>query len=201
MKRREFITLLGGAAAWPLAARAQQPERMRRIGVLLNLAADDPESQRRMTAFVHGLQQLGWTDGRNMRIDTRSGAGDADNMRKYAAELVALAPDVILASGTATATPLLQVTRSVPIVFVHSRSGPRGRDTYPGRPPGRPSPWIHPTYCAPTPGMGRSCNNRCPISFIPHVAAYPPGRVHRAVPANQNRTTAFGPPMAARDQA
>jgi ABC-type uncharacterized transport system substrate-binding protein len=119
MKRRAFISLLGGAAAaWPLAARAQQTERVRRIGVLLNLAADDPESQRRMTAFVHELQQLGWTDGRNVRIDTRSGAGDADNMRKYAAELVALAPDVILASGTATATPLLQVTRSVPIVFV-----------------------------------------------------------------------------------
>jgi putative tryptophan/tyrosine transport system substrate-binding protein len=119
MKRREFITLLGGAAtAWPLAARAQQPERMRQIGVLMPFSADDAESQARMGVFVHGLQQLGWTDGRNVRIDTRSGAGDADNMRKYAAELVALAPDVILASGTATATPLLQVTRSVPIVFV-----------------------------------------------------------------------------------
>ena len=98
MRRREFITLLGGAAAaWPLAARAQQPERMRRIGVLMSLAADDPEGQARLAAFLQGLQQLGWTDGRNVRIDTRWGAGDADRTRRYAAELVALAPDVILA--------------------------------------------------------------------------------------------------------
>ena len=101
MKRREFITLLGGAAAaWPLAARAQQPERMRRIGVLMPLAADDPEGQARIAAFLQGLQQLGWTDGRNVRIDYRWARGDADRIRKYAAELVALAPDVILASGS-----------------------------------------------------------------------------------------------------
>ena len=101
MRRREFITLLGGAAAaWPLAARAQQPERMRRIGVLMTAAADDPEWQARVAAFLQGLQQLGWTDGRNVRIDTRWGAGDADDIRKYAAELVALAPDVILATGS-----------------------------------------------------------------------------------------------------
>ena len=101
IRRREFITLLGGAAAaWPLAARAQQPERMRRIGVLMNLAADDPEGQARIAAFLQGLQQLGWTDGRNVRIDTRWAAGDADRSRRYAAELVALAPDVILASGS-----------------------------------------------------------------------------------------------------
>ena len=101
MKRREFITLLGGAAAaWPLAARAQQGERMRRIGVLMPLAADDPEGQARIAAFLQGLQQLGWTDGRNVRIDIRWGAGDADRIRKYAAELVALAPDVILATGS-----------------------------------------------------------------------------------------------------
>src|SRR3954452_4444703 len=100
MRRREFITLIGGtAAAWPLAARAQQPERMRRVGVLIPLAADDPQSQRRMTAVVQGLQELGWTDGRNIRIDTRWTAGDTDRMRRHAAELVALAPDVILASG------------------------------------------------------------------------------------------------------
>ena len=100
MKRREFITLLGGAAAaWPLAARAQQPERMRRIGVLMSTAADDPEGQARLAAFVQGLQELGWSDGRNVRIDTRWGGGDADRIRRYAAELVALAPDVILASG------------------------------------------------------------------------------------------------------
>ena len=119
MHRREFITLLGGAASvWPLAAHAQQDERMRRIGVLYSgAAADDPDGQTRSAAFVQGLQQLGWTDGRNMRIDYRWGAGDADNIRKYAAELVALAPDVILASGTATVAPLLQATRTVPIVF------------------------------------------------------------------------------------
>ena len=119
MKRREFITLLGSAAAWPFAARAQQPDRMRRIGVLTSgAAADDPDGRARSAAFLQGLQQFGWTDGRNIRIDYRWGAGDADNMRKYAAELVALAPDVILASGTATVAPLLQETRTVPIVFV-----------------------------------------------------------------------------------
>src|SRR5256885_11413635 len=120
MRRREFVTLLGGAtAAWPLAARAQQSERMRRIGVLTSGAtADDPDGRARTAAFLQGLQQLGWIDGRNIRIDYRWGAGDADNMRKYAAELVALAPDVILASGTATVAPLLQATRTVPIVFV-----------------------------------------------------------------------------------
>ena len=101
--RREFITLLGGAAAaWPLAARAQQGERMRRIGVLMPCAADDPEAQARVAAFLQGLQQLGWTVGRNVRIDTRWAAGDAAEIRRYAAELVALAPDVILANGAAT---------------------------------------------------------------------------------------------------
>jgi putative tryptophan/tyrosine transport system substrate-binding protein len=117
MKRREVITLLGGAAAWPLAAHAQQPERMRRIGVLIPYAADDPEGQARTAAFLQGLQQLGWTEGRNVRIDYRWSAGDADRARRYAAELVALAPDVILASGTSTVGPLLQATRTVPIVF------------------------------------------------------------------------------------
>ena len=105
--------------AWPLAARAQQVERIRRIGVLFGLAADDPETQARHTAFTQGLQQLGWTDGRNVRIDTRWGAGDADRIRRYAAELVALAPDVILAAGTAALAPMLQATRTVPIVFVN----------------------------------------------------------------------------------
>jgi putative tryptophan/tyrosine transport system substrate-binding protein len=119
MRRREFITLLGGAtAAWPVAGRAQQGERMRRIGALTPLAADDPQSQSRMTAFVQGLQQLGWTDGRNVRIDTRWSAADADRIRRNAAELVALAPDVILATGASTLAPLLQETRAVPMVFV-----------------------------------------------------------------------------------
>jgi putative ABC transport system substrate-binding protein len=119
MQRREFIVLLGGtAAAWPLAARSQQPEQMRRVGVLMNLAADDPEGQARLKVFVQGLQELGWTDGRNIRIDYRWAAGDADRFRRYAAELVALTPDVILANGGAAAAPLLQATRTVPIIFV-----------------------------------------------------------------------------------
>ncbi|HKF11153.1 MAG TPA: ABC transporter substrate-binding protein [Xanthobacteraceae bacterium] len=117
MKRREFITLLAGAAAWPLAARAQQRERMRRIGVLMNLTADDPDSPVRLAAFLQGLQQLGWTVGQNVQIDYRWGAGSADLMRKYAAELVTLAPDVILAHSSAAVAPLLQETRAVPIVF------------------------------------------------------------------------------------
>ena len=118
MKRREFITLLGGAAAaWPLAARAQRAERIRRIGVLMSTTPDDAEGQARIAAFLKGLQQSGWTVPGNVRIDTRWGAGDADRIRKYAAELVALAPDVILASGGAVAGPLLQLTRTVPIVF------------------------------------------------------------------------------------
>jgi putative ABC transport system substrate-binding protein len=119
MKRREFITLVGGAAAAsPLAARAQQPERMRRIGVLMNLAADDALGQARQTAFVRALEELGWADGRTVRIDIRWGAGDADRYRKYAAELVAFAPDVILATSGATMPALVQATRTVPIVFV-----------------------------------------------------------------------------------
>ena len=119
MKRREFITLLGGAAAaWPLTVRAQQGERMRRIGVLMPIAADDPEGQTRIAAFQQGLQQLGWTDGRNVRIETRWSRGNATITLKYVAELLALAPDVILATGSNTMGPLLQATRAVPIVFV-----------------------------------------------------------------------------------
>jgi putative ABC transport system substrate-binding protein len=118
LRRRQFITLLGGAAAWSIAARAQQPERMRRIGVLMNLAANDPESTTRMTAFAQGLQELGWTDGRNVRIVTRWGMGDADRIHRYAAELVVLAPDVILATTSPAVAALQQATRTVPIVFV-----------------------------------------------------------------------------------
>jgi putative tryptophan/tyrosine transport system substrate-binding protein len=119
MRRREFITLLGGAAAaWPLAASAQQAERMRRIGVLVNLPANDPEWQGRLAAFLQGMEALGWADGRNVRIDARSGAADAERIGRYAAELVALAPDVILASGTVTVEVLQKTTRTVPIVFV-----------------------------------------------------------------------------------
>ena len=118
MQRREFITLLGGAAAtWPLTARAQ-PERMRRIGVLLAATADDPDYQARIAAFQQGLQQLGWSDGRNVHIDTRWATTKPDDIRRHATELAALAPDVILAgTGTATVAPLLQATRTVPIVF------------------------------------------------------------------------------------
>jgi ABC-type uncharacterized transport system substrate-binding protein len=121
LERREFITLIGGAAvAWPLAASAQQPDRVRRVGVLISLAADDPEAQARVAAFVQGLQQLGWTDGRNVRIDTRWSAGNDADTRQYAAELVALAPDVILASGGTVVGPLLQATRTVPVVFTQT---------------------------------------------------------------------------------
>ena len=118
MKRRAFITLLGGAAAWPLAARAQQPERMRGIGVLMPLGADDPEAQARIAAFSQALEQLGWTEGRNLRIDIRWGAGDADRVRKDATELAALAPNVILANGSAAVAALQLAARTVPIVFV-----------------------------------------------------------------------------------
>jgi ABC-type uncharacterized transport system substrate-binding protein len=120
MRRRQFITLLGGAATWPLTARAQPRERMRRIGVLMSLAADDPEGQARLTAFVQGLQELGWTDGRNVQIDYRWPAGDAERIRRYAAELAALAPDIILAGGGAVVPSLLQATRAIPIVFTQT---------------------------------------------------------------------------------
>jgi len=117
MTRRAFITLLAGAAAWPLAAGAQQPERIRRVGVLMNLTADDPEAPGRVAAFAQGLGELGWTIGRNVRIDYRWGANDPDRGRRYADELIALVPDVILASGSTAVRPLLQVTRTS-IVFV-----------------------------------------------------------------------------------
>jgi putative tryptophan/tyrosine transport system substrate-binding protein len=121
LKRREFITLLGGAvAAWPLAARAQQRERMRRIGVLMTLGADDAEGQARLAAFLQGLQEAGWAVGRNVRIDLRWGGNDTERSRTPAAELVALTPDVILASGIPAVVPLLQATRTVPIVFAQA---------------------------------------------------------------------------------
>ena len=118
--RRKFLATLGGAAvAWPLAARAQQGERMRRVGVLMSFASDGPEAQPRLLAFAQGLQELGWTVGRNLRIDTRWIAGDIDRARKYAAELVALPSDVIVANGVGALGPLQQATRAVPIVFVN----------------------------------------------------------------------------------
>src|SRR5258707_15806182 len=141
MKRREFITLLGGAAAmWPLAARAQQPERMRRIGVLMNTGADEPESQARLAAFMQGLQKLGWAAGGNLRIDYRWSSGDLARLRKDAEELVALRPEVILAGVGATTQTLQQVTRTIPIVmaqgidpvgngFVDSLAQPGGNTT------------------------------------------------------------------------
>src|SRR5882724_9229380 len=118
MRRREFIAGLAGTATWPVVALAQQADRMRRIGVLIAAAADDAESQARVAAFLQSLQQLGWTDGRNVRIETRWATTNPDDLRRHAAELAALAPDVILAAtGTATVAPLLQATRTVPIVF------------------------------------------------------------------------------------
>ena len=117
MRRREFITLVGGVAGWPLIASAQQPEQMRRIGVLVAVA-DDPESRGRITAFAQALQEFGWSEDRNIRIETRWGAGDPEGFRRYAAELVALAPDVILISGGSAMAAMLQATRTVPLVFV-----------------------------------------------------------------------------------
>src|SRR6516164_6850006 len=121
MKRSEFITLLGGAAAtWSLATRAQQPERMRKIGALMNFAANDEEGKARVVAFAQALQKLGWTEGRNLRTDTRwAAADDADHYRRYSEELVALAPDVILASASPSVAALQRITRSIPIVFAY----------------------------------------------------------------------------------
>jgi ABC-type uncharacterized transport system substrate-binding protein len=117
MKRREFITLLGGAVAWPLAARAQQAERMRRIGVLINVAESDPVGKARLSAFVQRLKELGWTEGHNVRLDIRWGAGDHEAYRRYATELVALVPDVIVAVTSPIVAALQRATRTVPIVF------------------------------------------------------------------------------------
>jgi ABC-type uncharacterized transport system substrate-binding protein len=118
MRRREFITLVGGAAvAWPLAARAQQSDRVRLIGIMGGGVANDPNAQANIAAFLQALEKLGWTVGRNLRIESRQGAGNVDDTRKYAAEVVALAPDVILCNGTANLGPVLQATRTVPIVF------------------------------------------------------------------------------------
>ena len=118
MNRRAFMATLGSAAVWPVMARAQQESEKRRIGVLMSSAQDDAESKSRITAFLNALQQSGWTDRSNVQIDIRWGAGDAERIRKFAAELVAIKPDVILATGSATLGPLLQATRAVPIVFV-----------------------------------------------------------------------------------
>ena len=119
MRRRDFIKVIAGSAAatWPLLARAQQGERARRIGVLMNVPANEPNAQARFAAFLQGMQQLGWADGRNIRIDTRWGGNDA-KMRKNAAELVALAPEIIVAAGSASMGPLMQISGTVPIVFV-----------------------------------------------------------------------------------
>src|SRR4029079_5316994 len=119
MRRREFISLLGGSVAWPLGARAQSSDRVRRVGILVPAAADDAVFQARIGAFQQGLWILGWNIGRNVRIETRWATTNAPELRRQAAELVALAPDVILSGGTSPVGPLLQATRSVPIVFVH----------------------------------------------------------------------------------
>ena len=120
IRRREFIAGLAGAAAWPVMARAQQQSQMRRIGVLVILTPDDPDTRAQIEAFLQGLAQLGWTDGRNVRIDYRWGFGNADNIRKSAVELATLAPDVILAHGASTVGPLLQATHTVPVVFTYA---------------------------------------------------------------------------------
>jgi putative tryptophan/tyrosine transport system substrate-binding protein len=126
MRRRDFFSLLGGAAAcWPLSARAQKPEPMRRIGVLMNAVADDPQGQARIVTFQQTLQQLGWSEGRNVRIDIRWGGNDVERDRRYAAELIALAPDVIMAAGTLSVTALQRDSHAIPIVF-NSVSDPVG---------------------------------------------------------------------------
>ena len=117
MKRREFIATLGGAAAWPLAARGQGPDRVRSIGVLMTLASNNPDAQSNITTFLQALQQLGWTDGRNLRVELRWSAGDANNVRKHASELAGIGPDVIFAAGGPSMGPLLHATLTVPIVF------------------------------------------------------------------------------------
>jgi putative tryptophan/tyrosine transport system substrate-binding protein len=120
MRRREFITFLGGSmVAWPCAIRAQQVERVRRIGVLSALAAEDPQGNAMIAAFKQGLQQLGWADGRNLQTEYRWGAGNADDIRKFATELVSHAPDVLVATGGSSVGPLLQATKIVPIVFAN----------------------------------------------------------------------------------
>src|SRR5215470_13724056 len=120
MRRREFITLLGGAAAaWPLAGRAQQTERMRRMGVLLNLRESDPRGKASVAAFVQRLKELGWIEGRNLQLDIRWGGDDTDRYRQYGRELVALFPDVVIGVSSAVVSTLQQVTRTMPIVFVN----------------------------------------------------------------------------------
>jgi putative ABC transport system substrate-binding protein len=118
MRRRQFIALLGGAATWPLVALAQQDQRVRRIGVLSALAEDDPESVARRPAFEQALKALNWTNGNNLRIDYRWAANDPGRIRKLVAEMIALEPDVILLSGTSVVPPMMQATRTIPIVFV-----------------------------------------------------------------------------------
>src|SRR5262245_48731584 len=118
MRRSEVVTLLGGAAAWPLTTRAQQRERVRRVGWLTSQAATDPVAQAYVAALLQGLQEAGWSVGRNVRIDYRWGAASAELKRRYAAELIALVPDVIVTTGDSNTGPLLQATRTVPIVFV-----------------------------------------------------------------------------------
>jgi putative ABC transport system substrate-binding protein len=160
VRRRTFITLLGGAAvAWPLAARAQQGGRMRHIGVLMPYPANDAQAQARNAAFLQGLQQLGWIIGRNIQIDYRWSAGSADDTRKDAAELIALAPEVILTAGSAGMGPLFQVTRKVPIVFVIV-SDPVGAGFIDSLArPGATPPALLPIHTA-WPGNGWNCSKR-----------------------------------------
>ena len=159
MKRRKFITLLGAAAAWPLAARAQQPDRLRRIGVLMYLPADNPDATRRVDALLKGLHELGWTDGRNVQIDMRWGVVDAARSRRYAAELVSLAPDVILVASSAPVGALLEATRTIPVVFVNV-SDPVGAGFVASlaRPGGNATGFAFADYTMA--GNGRSCSKR-----------------------------------------
>ena len=144
MKRRDFIAGLAGVASWPVAARAQQPERLRRIGVFSPVAADSPEGQSRLTSFLQRLQELGWTEGRNVRIDYRLAEGDAGRMRRHAADVIALGPDVCLGKWHDGLGPLLEATRTIPIVFGSCRPGRRRLRRKPGA-AGRQRHRIHPS--------------------------------------------------------
>jgi putative ABC transport system substrate-binding protein len=162
--RRDFITLVGGAAAaWPLAARAQQRDRVRRIGMLMNLAAEDPEGLARLATFHQGLQEGGWVIGRNVRIDYRWGPGNTDLMRKYATELVALAPDVIFAASGTTVPAVLEATRTIPIVFAQT-ADPVGQGFVASlaRPGGNATGFMN--YEFSLGGNGLNCSKRSPLA-------------------------------------
>ena len=184
MRRRAFITLLGGAAAWPLTARAQQPDRARRIGVVMNLAADDPEGQARLAAFLQGLQEAGWAVGRNVRIDVRWATSDPDRNRKLAAELVALAPDAICASTGQVVMPLRQVTRTVPRPVLFQANSARARNGWSCSRTSLPTFPALPFFTART--TRRECRSSPPSRPWPPRSEWNPSESACATPARSS---------------